>query len=636
MRRLILGTAGHIDHGKTALIKALTGIDTDRLEEEKTRGISIDLGFAHLDLPSGSRLGIVDVPGHERFIKNMLAGIGGIDLVLFVVACDEGVMPQTTEHFDIVSLLGVRHAIFALTKQDLVGEDMVDIVREDVEGLIRGTPLEGSPIIPTSTETGRGMEGLLKILDRVALRVEERKIGEAIRLPIDRVFTMAGRGTVVTGTLWSGTVSKEDRLEMLPGGRPVRVRSIEVHGKDVDRALAGQRTALGLHGVETGDIERGYCIASPGDFQATSIIDARLYLLPGSPKPVRTNARVRFHLGSSEVMGRVFLIGSPKLQPGDRCFVQIRLESPVVAGLGDRFVIRTYSPMRTIGGGMVLDPAAPRHRLRDERVEAWLGVLATLKVGAIVEAYIRQSTFGIRLGGLRRHINCGLKSLEAEIESLVGQGKVFEVSQHVFLHRERLRDLEERIENTLRSYQADRRLTWGMPKEELREKLGSIEMALLSWVLARLEQNGRTFNKKGMVRAGTAEVELSARERDTRKMLIDTLRATPFQPPSERELEGRLGVKAEMLRKVVNLLIEDGEIIRLEAGLIMHRDAIEAAKARISEYLKQHGEGTASELKGVLQTTRKYAVPLLEFLDREGITRRRGDKRTLPGSEPRN
>jgi selenocysteine-specific elongation factor len=328
MRRIVLGTAGHIDHGKTALIKALTGIDTDRLREEKTRGISIDLGFAHLDLPGGAKLGIVDVPGHERFVKNMLAGVGGIDLVLFVVACDEGIMPQTKEHFDIVSLLGVKQGVFALTKSDLVDEDMVELVRDDVEGLIKGTWFEGSPTIPTSVKTGQGLDDLLEALDGVVGRIEERQLGEAVRLPVDRVFTISGRGTVVTGTLWSGTIAKEDRLQVLPGAKPVRVRSVEVHGQEVDRAYAGQRTALGLHGIEKRALERGHCVVSAGDFEATTLVDVRLDLLRESPTPLKSKARIRFHLGASEVMGRVYMVAKEKIGPGEWCFSQVRLETP--------------------------------------------------------------------------------------------------------------------------------------------------------------------------------------------------------------------------------------------------------------------------------------------------------------------
>jgi selenocysteine-specific elongation factor len=629
MRRVILGTAGHIDHGKTALIKALTGIDTDRLREEKERGISIDLGFAHLDLPGDLKVGIVDVPGHEKFIKNMLAGVGGIDLVLFVVACDEGIMPQTREHFDIVSLLGVGSAVFALTKSDLVDAEMVAIVRDEVENLIKQTRFEGAAIIPTSTKTGDGVEGVRGAIERAVAGIEERKIGDAARLPVDRVFTMAGRGTVVTGTLWSGTISKEDRLEILPGMTPVRVRSIEVHGQHVDSAYAGQRTALGLHGVDTHQVRRGDCVVSPGDFGATSVLDGEIYLLPTSARVLKHKARIRFHLGAGEVMGRVFLIGPENLEPGDKCFAQVRLEDPLVAGFGDLFVIRTYSPMRTIGGGRVLDPSPSRRKRRDQHVSQWLRLLATADVTQIVEGHIRVSGMGTRLDALRLRLNRGRREIETVVRDLEASGKIFEPSAGLYIHAEVLAELEHGIEDTLGTYQAGHRLTWGMPKEELRERLGSVEMAFLNWVLGRLESDGRVFSKKGSVRVGTGDVDLSPEETRARSLVVGLLKAGLFQPPSERDLETKSGVPAETVRRVITLLIGDGEITRLEPGLVMHASAIEEARLRVTEYLKEHGEATASDLKGVLGTSRKYAVPLLERLDRLGVTRRRGDKRTL-------
>jgi selenocysteine-specific elongation factor len=632
MHRIILGTAGHIDHGKTALIKSITGIDTDRLEEEKARGISIELGFAHLKLPGGTDLGIVDVPGHERFIKNMLAGVGGIDLVLFVVACDEGIMPQTREHFDIVSLLGVRHGLFALTKSDLVDEDMVELVRDEVEEFIKDTPFEGSPVIPTSVKSEKGLPELLSALEAIVDRIEERTLGEAVRLPVDRVFTITGRGTVVTGTLWSGVIAREDQLVVLPGSKAVRARSVEVHGEEVDKAFAGQRTAIGLHGIEKSVVERGHCVVSQKDFEAGSLVEVEIRLLPGAPVGLKTKARIRFHLGASEVMGRAALIGTQKLAPGESCFAHVVLESPIVAGFGDRFVIRTYSPMRTIGGGTVLDPYASRYRRKDKTLLPRLELLKTEDIGRIVEGYIRAAGFGIRLGVIRVKLSCGIKRLETLVAKLVEQGRVFEPTPGLYLHGDALRDLEKRIEETLKAYQKKQRLTWGMPREELRERLGSVETTFFNWVLSRMEADGKLFIKKGAVRAGSGEVELSPAEEKARSLILGLLTAEPFQPPSEKELAGKAGVPAEAFKKVVTLLIEDGEIVRLEPGIVMHQTAIEEGRGRIVKYLKEHGEATASDLKGVLGTTRKFAVPLLEHLDRAGVTRRSGSMRTLTGA----
>jgi selenocysteine-specific elongation factor len=632
MRRIILGTAGHIDHGKTALIKAVTGIDTDRLEEEKARGISIELGFAHLKLPGGADLGIVDVPGHERFIKNMLAGVGGIDLVLFVVACDEGIMPQTREHFDIVSLLGVRHGVFALTKSDMVDADMVELVRDEVEDFIKDTPFEGSRVISTSVKSEKGLPELLSALDEIVGRIEERTLGEAVRLPVDRVFTITGRGTVVTGTLWSGVIAREDQLVVLPGAKAVRARSVEVHGEEVDKAFAGQRTAIGLHGIEKSDVERGHCVVSQKDFAATSLVDAEIKLLPGAPVGLKTKARIRFHLGASEVMGRAGLIGHQKLSPGQSCFAQVVLESPIVAGFGDRFVIRTYSPMRTIGGGTVLDPFASRYRRRDKTLVPRLELLKTEDIGRIVEGYIRAAGFGIRLDVIRVKLSCGIKQLETLVVGLMKDGRVFQPTPGLYLHADALKALEARIEETLKAYQKKQRLTWGMPREELRERLGKAETTFFNWVLGRMEDGGKLFTKKGAVRAGSGEVELSPREQQARSLIVELLTAQPFQPPSEKDLAGKAGVPAEAFKKVITLLVEDGEIVRLEPGIVMHQSAIDEGRDRIVAYLKEHGEGTASDLKGVLGTTRKFAVPLLEHLDRAGVTRRSGSMRTLTGA----
>ena len=629
MRRVIIGTAGHIDHGKTALVKALTGIDTDRLQEEKERGISIDLGFAHFDLPDGIRVGVVDVPGHERFIKNMLAGVGGIDLVLFVVACDEGVMPQTREHFEIVTLLGVKQAVFALTKSDMVDRDQVEAVREEVREFLAPTRFKDAPLVPTSTKTGEGLEELRRILEETIRKVDERKIGEVVRLPVDRVFSVAGRGTVVTGTLWSGAVSEEDRLEIQPGAKPVRVRSVEVHGEAVEQAFAGQRTALGLHGVEKSEVERGWCVVSPGDFEASSILDIELLLLNSAQKPLETRARIRFHLGASETIGRIFLLDREALTPGGKCFAQVRLETRVVAGFDDAFVVRTYSPARTVGGGRVLDPLAGGHKRKDASVVKYLAELVGGDLARAAEVQIRRAPQGIGPDALRKKLNCGPSQIASIARDLAAAGRIVLTPAGSMIHAEALRAMESRIEEVLRDYQAQHRLTWGIPKEELRERLGSLDPALVNWLLGRLEAARRITTRKGTIRAGSATVDLSPAEARARSLVIDLLKRNLFQPPSEREIEAQAGIPPEAFRKVVNLLVEESEIVRLEPGLVVHETAITEGAARIVAYLKEHSEATASDLKGALGTTRKYAVPLLEHLDRIGITRRRGDKRTL-------
>jgi selenocysteine-specific elongation factor len=631
MRRVIIGTAGHIDHGKTALVKALTGIDTDRLQEEKERGISIDLGFAHFDLAGGTKVGVVDVPGHERFIKNMLAGVGGIDIVLFVVACDGGIMPQTREHFDIVSILGVRRAVFALTKADMVEADLVAAVREEVEEFLEPTRYKGSPVVATSVATGEGLAELREALERMVAEVEERAIGEAVRLPVDRVFSVAGRGTVVTGTLWSGAIAEEARLELEPGAEPVRVRSVEVHGQPVERAFAGQRTAVGIHGVEKAAIARGDCLVSPGDFQASAIVDVDLFLVGSAARPLESRARIRFHLGASETIGRVFLLDRERLDPGQRCFAQVRLESPVVAGYNDRFVLRTYSPMRTVGGGSVLDPVAAGHKRGDAQALALLGELAGRDPARAAEAHLKASPHGMGLDLLRKRISSGLAETGSLVRALEGAGRVFQIPGGLYLHTDCVGDLERRTEETLKAYLAQNRLTWGIPREELRERLGLADVGVLNWLMSGLEARGRVTIRKGSVRAGREGVSLSPAEERARKLVLELVERGGFQPPTEKDLGTEARLPVDVFRKVIDLVIGEGEIVRLEPGVVMHKSAVDQAAAKIGAYLKEHGEATAGDLKNLLGTSRKYAVPLLEHLDRIGLTRRRGDKRTLAG-----
>lgn len=628
MRRVVLGTAGHIDHGKTELIKALTGVNTDRLKEEQERGISIDLGFARIDLPGGVQVGLVDVPGHERFVKNMLAGVGGIDAVLFVIAADEGIMPQTREHFDIISLLGVRHAVFALTKTDIAEPGMVDLVREDVEKFLEGTPFAGAPVVETSAVTGEGLDDLRKAMLEVIGRIEDRAIGEAARLPVDRVFSMTGFGTVVTGTLWSGSIAREDRLEVLPGGVGVRVRGVEVHDEKVQRAYAGQRTAVALHGVDKSDLERGHCVVTPGEFETTTSLDTELYLLPSIRREMRTGSRIRFHLGSSEVLGRLFTIGGGNVSPGEKAFVQVRLEAPVVAAFGDRFVIRRYSPASTVGGGRVLETHARRHKKKDTGIARLLGLLATGSLEDIVEALIAGYGRDALLEVVRKRLNLARKEARDIADSLTEGGRLHEVSPGAYIHADVLKRIEEGIRRTLGDYQSRNNLEWGMSKEELREKM-ALSDGLLNWILGRLSDEGEVFTRKGRVRAGSSDVELSPAEDAARKTILRLLEDRMFQTPSEADIAKAARTDAATLRKVIGLLMEEGSVVKLDAGLYVHARAIDEARKRITEYLRAHGEGTVSELKNVLETTRKYAVPILEHLDRLGVTRRAADKRKL-------
>jgi selenocysteine-specific elongation factor len=416
-----------------------------------------------------------------------------------------------------------------------------------------------------------------------------------------------------------------------PGGKPVRVRSVEVHGETVAKALAGQRTALGLHGVERSDIERGYCVVSPGDFEASAIVDVELALLGSVPKPLESRTRIRFHLGASETIGRVFLLGCEKLAAGAVCCAQIRLEAPVVAGFSDRYVLRTYSPMRTIGGGRVLDPAAEGHKRNDPAVLEHLRALATGDLAGVAESHIKRSGHGVAPGVLRKKLSCGPAEIDRLVRSLVAAGKAVEMPGGLVIHATRLGQIESEIETILKAYKAENRLTWGMPREELRERLGTIDVAFLNFLVARLEAAGRLTVRRGAVRAGSAGVDLSPAEARARTLTVDLLKQGVLQPPTEKDLQAEARIPADVFRKVVSLLVDEGEIVRLEPGVVMHKTAVERGSAIVRDYLKQHGEATAGDLKTALGTTRKYAVPLLEYLDRMGVTRRKGDKRHLVG-----
>lgn len=626
MRSLILGTAGHVDHGKTELIKSLTGVDTDRLPEEKLRGISIDLGFASLVVDDEILIGIVDVPGHEKFIKNMLAGAGGIDFALFVVAADEGIMPQTREHLDIIMLLGVRHAIFAVTKIDLVDKESVEVVTDQIRSLLKETPFFKAPIVAVSAKTGEGIEQMRSEIADLARKINVERNMDVIRLPIDRVFSISGWGTVITGTLWSGIVKVRDHLRILPAGMDVKVRSIEVHGKPTDSAIAGQRTALGLHGVSKDETSRGDCLVSPGDFASSSTLDLDLLILPSVRIPLKSGSRIRFYLGTSEVLGRIVLAGREEIAPGERSLAQIRLESPVVAGFGDRFVLRTYSPMMTIGGGRVLDPIAARRRRRILDEDGVLRCLLNGDEHGALEVYIRQSR-GITIDRILLRFNLGRRRTLEVLHQLEKQERVFLLQGDFVVDVDTTREVESRIVSLLESEQAKERLRWGVPIQALRSNLRMIDARLFDWVLDRLLKKGVIRTQKADVRLGSDELELTEDEESAINMIKGVLSKSRLQPPSEAEIESLVKIDHTRFEKLIKILIDKGEIVRLERGLIFDPLAIESAKKMIATHLSENKKATASELKNLLGITRKHAIPLLEHLDRVGFTTRDNEGR---------
>ena len=637
MRSVIVGTAGHIDHGKTTLVRALTGVDADRLPEEKRRGITIDLGFAELDLED-VRVGFVDVPGHERFVKNMLAGAHGIDLVALVVAADEGVMPQTREHFDICRLLDVRSGLVVITKTDTVDEELLELVRAEAEELVAGSFLEGAPVVAASARTGEGIEELKEALRVAALKVPARDTDAVMRLPVDRSFTMRGFGAVATGTLIAGEINEGQELELLPAGLHVRVRGLQVHGAGVRKAEAGQRTAVNLGGVEAALVERGMTLAPTARLRATQMVDARVSVLKDAARPLRTRQRVRVHHGTAETLARVAVLEeSGEIAPGASGFAQLRLESPVVALPGDRFILRTYSPQQTIAGGEIVDAHAQKRRGR-ERASARRSLAALEGADAASRLAYFVETAGER--GLRRAdaaARTGWRDevLDAALAEAVGRGALVEeegalVGVEVF---ERL--LRAAIEE-VEAHHAREPLSKGLARETLRERVfARAAPEIFRAVLRRAEAVGALVAERDLVRSSKHSLELSPADKETRDRLERVYRDAALEAPTLDEAFARAGADKqgrERLRKLLQLLIDAGALVRVGGEQFFHREAIESLTARLREYASSRGPerlidvAAFKELSGV---SRKYAIPLLEYFDRERITRRAGDKRII-------
>jgi selenocysteine-specific elongation factor len=618
MKNIIIGSAGHIDHGKTALVRALTGIDTDRLKEEKQRGISIDLGFAHLQISQNVRLGFVDVPGHERFIKNMLAGVGGIDLVLFVIAADESIKPQTREHFDICRLLGIRNGIVVLTKSDMVDRDLIELVRLEVDEFVRGSFLENAPMVAVSSTTGAGLGELRAEIEKMAASVPEKNAAQYFRLPIDRAFSMRGFGTVVTGTLVAGAVHVEQEVELHPARKRVRVRGIQVHGSSVQQASAGQRTALNIAGVEAAEMRRGMLLAEAGRFHATTQVDCVFELL-ASAKPLKHRAPVHFHAGTAEVEAEVRrLRGTDPLAPAAHDYVRFLLSEPLLLVPGDRFIVRMFSPVVTIGGGTVLDIAGPR-RTGPERMR----VLESAPLGDRIGVLVGEARYGMGMPELVGRT--GL--LEADIRKAASAAPViaFESPQFWLLYSKWVAGQLEAIHETLKQFHRKNPLLGGLSKEELRSKqLPGAPAWLLDALLARaktLASDGET------VRLASHQISLKQDEADASAKIEHAFQAAGLEVPSMNEVLGKSGVEPKSARNILQLLLRDKRLVRVSDELVFHASAIQSLRELLAE--KRGARFAVPDFKDWTGVSRKYAIPLLEFLDREHVTRREGDARVV-------
>ena len=632
MKYIIVGTAGHIDHGKTSLVKALTGIDTDRLKEEKERGISIELGFAHLTLPGGLRLGIVDVPGHERFVKTMLAGVGGIDLVILVIAADEGIMPQTREHLHICRLLHIPRGLVALTKRDLVDPDWLEMVAEETRIFLKGTFLEGAPVLPVSATTGAGLEELKTALAALAAAAEPKRVEGIFRLPIDRVFTMKGFGTVITGTLLAGSVKVGDEVVVLPEGARSRVRRLQVHGETVEQAFAGQRTAVNLPGIEVSGIERGSLLCFPGTLRPSAAMDATLTLLADAPRALKNRGRVRLHLGTSELLARVVLLDREELDPGQSAYVHLRLEAPGAALPQDRFVIRSYSPAVTIGGGIILDPAPPERRRKRQEILDHLQVLEQGSPSDRLERLLLQAgAVPMNPEGLRGASDLDPGLLREALTGLLAEGRIVPVGgreEEAYLHRRTYEGLTGEIRVRLGEFHQQQPLKDGLAREELRSKLpGRISAALFGRLLGDLQAAGLVAQERDKVRLASHTPRLSEVEEAVRGRLETLYREAGLQPPGQEAALQQAAPDRKLAQAVFFRLVDDGTLIRIKDDLYLHREHVERAKGMLLQHLKAHGSIGVPTFKELLGVSRKYAIPFLEYFDQVRVTRRQGDER---------
>ncbi len=622
MKNVIAGTAGHIDHGKTALVKALTGIDADRLEEEKRRGITIDIGFAHLQLTPGLRLGFVDVPGHERFVKNMLAGVGGIDFVLFVIAADESIKPQTREHFDICRLLGIPHGIVALTKADLVDADILELVRMEVEEFVAGSFLEGAPVVPVSTITGAGLDELRRALQQVAAAVPEKSAAGHFRLPLDRAFTVKGFGTVVTGTLISGAVRKEQEVELYPTGRRLRVRGVQVYGAPAEQALAGQRTALNLADIEPAELARGMVLAAPGVFRTTTQVDCALDLLP-SAKPLKHRAPVHFHAGTAEIEGQVRLLeGGAALKPGQRAWARIVLREPALLLPGDRFIIRMFSPVVTIGGGVVLDTAGVRYR-KGSRVAERLHTLAEAPVAERVALLVRESRYGMGLAELVART--GLVAQAISAATSVGPVLSLQNPQPWFIDRAWFHAARDRLLGAIREFHQKNPLLPGIPKQDLRgRELPDSPPFLIDALLAQAKEIAVEGEN---VRLASHKLVLKQDEEQARAAIERAFEQAGLAVPAVPDVLAKSGVEAARARSLLQILLREKRLVRVSDDLVFHHAAMQKLRTLLAAHKgARFNVGTFKDWTGI---SRKYAIPLLEYLDRERVTRREGDERLV-------
>jgi selenocysteine-specific elongation factor len=630
-KSVIVGTAGHIDHGKSTLVEALTGTHPDRLAEEKRRGITIDLGFAFLE-ENGVRFGFVDVPGHERFISNMLAGAAGIDVLLLVIAADESIKPQTREHFDICRMLGVKRGVVALTKSDMVDSDTMELVRMEAEEFLRGSFLEKALLVPVSAKTGAGLTELKKALNDAASNASVKDAARYFRLPIDRAFAMKGFGSVVTGTLISGSVGPGDEVELFPRGDRLRVRGVQSGGKAVDRAMAGQRTAVNLAGIEHGALKRGMVLATPGKFRKTRRIDVRLELLPSARK-MKQGSRVHFHAGTAETIAEVFFHGVKEVPPGGSALANLKLQDEVLVLPGDRFIVRQFSPVVTIGGGAVLDPLARRPMLRDTGRMKFLETLERGSSEEILGAMTERALLGLGCEEIVARTGWTEKEVHGALEKLHGAGRVRTVAAEplVLVSGKLFEEVRKKITEKVERFQKENPLLPGIAREDLRTSLGKrVRSETFRAALEELAAQKKLDAQGDLVKKAGSEIALLPEEAKAKEQIEAAFASSGLAVPSVKEVLAKLTVEAKRAEKLLQILLREKNLVRVSPELVFHRQALAQLKEQLAAHKKAKGDRLSvpafKELTGI---TRKYAIPLLEYLDRERVTRRVGEERVI-------
>lgn len=634
MKQIVLGTAGHIDHGKTSLIKALTGIETDRLKEEKARGITIELGFASMDLPSGQHLGIVDVPGHEKFVKNMVAGVTGIDMVAMVIAADEGVMPQTREHMEICTLLGVKHGMVVITKVDMVDEEWLELVQEDIRNYMAGSFLEEAPMIPVSSHTGQGLPELIAAMDAIAEKVPERTSSGLFRLPVDRVFTMKGFGTVITGTVASGTIKAGESIMIYPSGVTSKVRGIQVHNTSTEEASSGMRTAINFQGLEKASINRGEVVSIPDGLRNSHLLDAHMHYLKSNKKPLKNRTRIRFHTGTCEIMGNLILLEKETLDPGESTVVQIRLESPVACMKDDRYVIRSYSPVRTIAGGEILSPFPLKHkRFKQDIIEGLKG-LSDDDLPAMISFQTSQAGHGgLTFSELKLVTNMPEKKLNTALSALLSKKMIIQTDKETrtFIHGDIFEGLCETAKEYLGVYHGANPLREGMPKGELKSKFPpDLGVKLYNLLINHLVSDGSLVQEGDMVRLSTHEVALQVDQEELKETILKAYRESDLSPPYFKHLVEEMGAGPSQAKDVLMVLINEKKLVKIKDDLYFYTDAIDMLQQKIVDFLMKNNDMSAPQFKDLTGgVARKYLIPLLEYFDSKNVTIRVGDARQL-------